>query len=303
MVYADLVTLSAAQAALSDLDAGQLADLPAVITAVSQHISARYRRGMAATTVYDIHEIASNRTLRFNYQPVIQVLLVETDLMPLLTITNTGPATQALVAMNATGEFDSLTATGITLTRVTAGVAATPIVLTWAEYPTVAQLVAAINALGQGWTAVLPGNYNDLPALGPLPTASIQPDMGTKSALNIGCQLWAFTRVLNDWTITKRRQLLIYEWRVQGYSYPGQTWGVDPRNNRFKVTYQAGNVCVPADVQRAAILTIRDVLDRTTREGGLTSLRSEDYSFVIDTMGGIPSVAKAFLSRYQDRGL
>lgn len=303
MIYADLVTLQAAQSALSDLSAAQLADLPAVITAVSQHISARYKRGMAATTVYDVHEIAMNRTLRPRFRPVIQYLRIDTDLVPWLTITNASTATEAMVTMNVQGEADALTATGITLTSTSFGVSATPIVLAWSTYPMVSQLVAAINAAGSGWAAQWTPNASSQPNLGAMPTAQISPNQGGKSALGSGCQLWGYTRVLNDWTVNARGEVIIMEWRTQGYSYPAQIWGVDPRNNRFKVTYQAGNLAVPADVQRAAILTIRDILDRTAHEGGVQSIRSEDYSLVMDTVGGIPSAAKSLLSRYQDRGL
>ncbi|MDR3639074.1 MAG: hypothetical protein P4L84_35040 [Isosphaeraceae bacterium] len=303
MVYADLVTLSAAQAALSDLDAGQLADLPACLSAVSQHLSARYRRGMAATTIVEEHEIGMNRTLRFNHRPVIQVLKVEADQVPLLRISNTGAlVTEAIVTLNVQGEADALAATGITLTSTTMGVEATPIVLTWATYPTVDQLVAAIVAAGGGWTAVKATNGTDVPDLGVRPTATILPDGGGRSAIGVGVQLWAYTRVLNDW-VFKKNELVVFEWRSAGYRFPDRTWGTDNRTTRFRTTYLAGNLTVPADVQRATILTIRDVLDRTSREGGLSSLRAEDYSLVFDTMGGIPAAAKSLLSRYQDRGL
>jgi hypothetical protein len=302
VIYADLVTLDEAKAALYDLDDTQGADLAACISAVSQHISARYKRAMAATVVTEERELGMNRTMRLNWKPIIQVLKVEADQVPLITVTNAGPATEAMVTLNVTGEADALVSTGITLSSTTAGVAAAPVVLNWTDYPTAGQLAAQVNTLPGGWGATVPPAFGEQPDLGAMPTAGILPDQGGKSALRSGCQLWSYSRVLNDWTLTGGK-LVVFEWRSAGYQFPDKQWGADNRTTRFRVTYRAGNVTVPADVKRACILTVHDVLDRTQIDGGISDLKADDYATVIDRIGGLTGIVKAMLSRYMDRGL
>ncbi len=304
-MYPNLITLAYLQTALPNLSAEQLADVPAIISAASQVISRRYPKARAATTYQEEYPVGLSRTIRLRGTRVLSVDRIDVDLNCVMLVQNTNAVlTRATVAVATTGEADALAGTGLSLVTTSAGVTAAPVSVAFAANPTVQGLANAVSALGNGWVATV--SPTQTPAgisPGAMPSSEIRANQGGKSATGAGVQLRAYTRILNDWDIDQRTgKLTIYEWRAKGYSFPDAIWGTDPRSDLFRVTYTAGWLTVPDEVQRATVIMAQDLLDRTSRPGGIQSQRTGDYSYVLSPTYKIPGPTAVLLSPFKDRG-
>jgi hypothetical protein len=177
---ADLITASrAAQTSvLASLSSSNPALLDSLITAASKAIQRHCHRDFTSTAYT---EYLSGPNYPYNYIilrqcPVISIARLATNPQPVLLIQNSNSATISRAFVNTT-------ATGLTLTSVsgTTG-AATTTTLTYASYPVVNSMAAAIGAVS-GWTASVIGNY------GIYPTADLKPIQGAQTALFGGATL------------------------------------------------------------------------------------------------------------------
>src|SRR5262245_17062499 len=150
----DLIDLDRAR---QNLPQAVNADEPAIctlITAASKAIQKYCRRDFLATAYDDLYDGGGNCLVLQNY-PVISVEAVRSDPTTVLQIRNTGSGNQqARVAV---------TASGVTLRRVAAGVSTTDS-LSFAGNVTVSALATAINAQGNGWEATAAGDYGGWPS-------------------------------------------------------------------------------------------------------------------------------------------
>lgn len=102
----DLVTLAQVQTALPNLTAAQLADAPAVITAVSRAIQHRCGRVLALTSFDKVYRPGRTRKIHLDTWPVLPDLRLKTDLVVAMTVQNTDQVTNqaATVQMTPTGQ-------------------------------------------------------------------------------------------------------------------------------------------------------------------------------------------------------
>lgn len=298
MAAGDLVTLAQVQTAYPDLDSYELADIPSLISAVSLEISERRPRAALASDCDETHDPGVSRTIRLKRKPVLRVYRVRDTMAMVLQIKRTGDCYRANFEVLTMGEPGAQTVTGIQLGSVQGGVVVPETPILFSTYTTVSAVAAAINGLS-GWSAsVMPGQEQQ-------PSTDIEPGQGPKECyLTPSGGVWAYTRDLWDWDLSDASNgvITIYTTNVQSFSFPASTWGVDPRSTRKRVLYNAGRSVVPADVQRAAILVIGDLLGATENIGPVNSERNQDYAYTLRSAQYTwPPEAVRILNRYQDR--
>ena len=289
-----LITPAQLLSALPDLTAGQQADAPNVIDAISEAIVGRFPKLRPPQDYDEKHLVAINRLIQLHHKPVQSINLISTDLDGVITITNTDPTNRA--ARVTVNEVNRLPVS-MTLATVRQGVASVPITIPFTECLTFTQLAAAINSI-PGWTTALAEQQEDLE------TTKILPGWGTQSAMpsSSGAMVWAYTRELNNFTPDNEKgQVTIYEWRMQSYQYPYRTWGIDPRTAHFRFQYTAG-FPTPPDVIRAAIMWVKEIMDRTPKPGGIAYEGSPEYSYRLSTQD-IPDPVWGLLKRFRERSI
>jgi hypothetical protein len=151
-----------------------------------------------------------------------------------------------------------VSSTGLTLTRVTNGVKSTDTSVTFASNVTVGAVIAAVNVLGNGWTALTAG-YDNWPAADLYCPNGISgsdganpPGQGALTAAGQNAELKMHTYELAGFQLDVRRGWLL---RAIPYTDPellhpeDLVWPVGINN--FRVQYTAGFAAVPEDVQEA----------------------------------------------------
>jgi len=237
MAANDLITLARAKQNIQSItDTSQDALLTTLITAVSRAIE-KYCRRDFVTTVYDeLYNGNGDRRLLLRQYPVISVQSVRYRPVTVVKIINNLANTpQARV---------SVTGTGLSLVTVTNGVATTQTVA-FAGNATLAALVAAINALGNGWSAQGQG-YDTWPS------ADLRTPQGALTAAGQFAELKMHTYELAGYQIDDTRGWLL---RAIPYTDPellhpeDLIWPVGINN--FRIQYTAGYNTVPEGVQEA----------------------------------------------------
>ena len=294
----DQITLATLQTAYPLLTANQIADAPRVITAVSAMIANRYPLAIRATDFTETHTPGPSREIALRKRPVIQVYRIRTAMSPVLTILRSTAARRAFVQVNTTGEGGAQTPTGITLGAQVNGSAETPSILLFSNYTTLSSLVTQINTIGP-WSASYATGQGDMD------TVDIEPSQGPKpitASSTTGASLWAYTTEFDDWSINQRQgRITTNRQMIEAYEFPGVTFGADPRVASLQISYQAGHITTPPDVERAVIVAIGDVIEAQAKAGPVSSEKSDDYSYTINASQVFSAVVQHLLSPYMDR--
>jgi hypothetical protein len=201
----------------------------------------------------------------------------------------------------------TVTSTGITLTRTTSGVPTTDGTPTFAANVTVAAMVAAINALGNGWSAQTTG-YDQWPSAdmyspnGVSGGDSSNPSsQGALTAAGQNAELKMHTYELAGYQLDQRRGWLL---RAIPYTDPELLHPEDliwPTGiNNFRIQYTAGFATVPEDVQEA---TAELVATWFKQLGQNLNLATEDtaatYRYVRTKFTDLPASVQAILRPYR----
>jgi hypothetical protein len=217
-------------------------------------------------------------TIFVNAVPLISITRISTIVQPALFVRNNDQNTgsRALVAV---------TTTGVTLTYIANAVTVTNN-LAFATYTTINTLVAAINAVGNNWTAGVMGGF------GTWSSSDLRPTQGAFGARITTAYIWIENYdygqfVPNMWTGE------IYSW--QGF----------PRShNNIRIQYVAGYATIPDDLQQA----IAEIVVATYLQVGINpNLRSESlggYSYTINdkkTFDNLSILSKQTLQSYKRR--
>lgn len=276
----DLVTLARATqvAALSALNSSNPAYLASLITAASRDIEGHCHRTFGADdyTQYYSGSGYPYDLLRLEQYPVISISRVATTPAVVLTVRNTDSATNQRATVATTD-------TGLNLVRVASAVS-TPSGLTYASYPTLTALAAAINALGNGWSATVD------PAYALYPSADLRPMQGATTATGNGVGLELYTEEVPTWGGSFAVYDANFGW--QGGTGPG--WRLDAEagelvglfpagRQNVRVDYRGGYEDVPADVQEACVQHVLDLYHATTVNNNLQSSTLGPYSYTLNT--------------------
>lgn len=276
----DLITITEAQTALGTL--ADSPDLAGTIAGVSAAIVACFPATAPAADFIETLPVESSR-VRLSRRPITRIDRVASRIRGTLTVARTGQATRASV---------EVTPTGLTLRTVYRG-APTTATVTFASNPAVDQLATAINAIG-GWAAAAgPGLADaaslDLEIVGPIP------------ALGRAAPLDSFGRDLTDFaTDLNTGGLWIPEPFPKAQRLPDRLWGADPREAEVRVWYRAGHETIPADIKRATIAWLADVLTANSKPDAIRRERSDDYEYELaQAPGPVPSRVQGFLRNYR----
>jgi hypothetical protein len=254
--FIDLITNARARVNLPSAAGGGSSDDTAIntlITACSRAIMRYCKRMFVSCTFDELYSGRSERCLYLRNYPLISVQSVRYRPVTVTKITNNLANTpQARV---------TVTSTGITLSRVTNGVAVTDATLTFAGNVSIGALQTAVNGVGNSWSAASQGYDNwpsaDLycpngPTVGtdylytPAGQGALQCVSGSYAELKM------HTYEMQGYQIQERQGGLL---RAIPYTDPELLHPEDliwPRGvNNFRVQYTAGYTTIPEDIQEA----------------------------------------------------
>jgi hypothetical protein len=269
----ELITLDRARQAVpaAEPDADHI--LTPLIEAASAAIERHCSRSFASAGYNEYYDGDGDDTLLLKHFPVTEVARVSASPQATLQITNTDTSTNSRATVRVTD-------TGLVLTRVAAG-SSTSNTLTFATYPTISSLAAAVDSLGSGWAATIVTGWGsrasaDLIACGGKPCLGEDAECKAMSE-EIACS------VVDGET-----------GRVRMDSSPG----TGSRN--IRVEYTAGFAAVPDDVQLACATMVSNAYHALERDGGLRSERLGDYAFTAESDTIFTAQARRLLAPYRD---
>ncbi|MCI0462854.1 MAG: hypothetical protein L0Z62_38395 [Gemmataceae bacterium] len=266
---ADLITNARAKNNLPNATTADDSTINALISACSRAIQKYCRRDFVATAYDELYNGTGQGRLVLRQYPILSVESVRYRPVTVLQIQNTTTSTNQQARV-------SVTATGLQLVRVASGVKAVDTSITWATYPTLTAVAGAINALGNGWSAQVVGEYTNWPS------ADLRLPQGALTAWGQFAELKMHTYELAGYQIDERRGWLL---RAIPYTDPELLHPEDlvwPAGiNNFRIQYTAGYNTIPEDVQEACAEWVANRFFLTMRDPGLarqTIERSGSYT-------------------------
>lgn len=245
--------------------------IDALIGAVSAAIQKHCRRTLALSRFDEVLDGTLDDRLLLREYPIQAIESVRHSPQPVLEVINTQTSAnqQARVAV---------TSSGLELVRVASGTLSRDTSVTFASFPTLAALAAAVTALGNGWSAraasmdfaLFPAQ--DLwvaPCFGDAPQSQGAMDCrGRYAALSLHTQ-----------------ELAGYAWDARGWLYRRDVWhdaGFDPLlqptspwrggPGYWRVQYTAGYQEIPEDVQEACAAWVSVMFEQTKHDPSLATL-------------------------------
>ena len=299
----DLIDLDYAR---QNIPTSQDSDEPAIstlITAASRAIIKYCRRDFNQTAYDELYNGTGDRRLLLRQCPLLSIQSVRYRPVTVLKIQNNLANTPIARVTVAT--------TGLTLFWQTSGVATTNTTITWANNVSVIAVQNAVNALGNGWSAVGTG-YDQWPSadiycpnwISSGTDALFPASQGALTAAGQYAELKLHTYELAGYQIDQRRGWLL---RAIPYTDPellhpeDLIWPVGINN--FRVQYTAGFATVPEDVQQACAELVTSWFIQRGRD---LTLQSEaihgSYTYTAQAaQGQLPDRIKAILSPYRLR--
>ena len=242
---ANLITRARALYNLNNLaaTAAENTTLDALIAAVSAGIERWCRRNFVSTQYDEVYDGIDAAELVLQHFPIISIERVACDPTPVLLVQNTSASNQRATVQ--------VTSTGVTLTRVASGVNSSNS-LTFAGNVTLTALAAAVNALGNGWSASLASS-----AFAERAAADLRALQGAFAAKDAAAELRIHLQEAGAYDSDAAHGLLI---RGGGWRGSRQFW---------RIIYTAGYASVPEDVQEACAQWVAMLFWQTKRDPGL----------------------------------
>ena len=256
MSLPDLITNARAIqcASLATLNISNPAYLASLISAASDAIRNACNRDFSQATYTEYYSggIYIREPLRLRQFPVLEITRIAANPRPALLVQNVDAGTNQRATVETT-------TTSLRIVRIAS---ATPVTndLPFTTYPTLAQMAAAINALGGGWQSQVIGEF------AAWPSADLKPLQGAATALFGGRQLELYTEDLqpfinwppgDPWGGESGSQSLT-GWRLDDET--GEIFGRFPRGQlNVRIDYSAGFTTPPQAIQEAAAQLVVDL--------------------------------------------
>jgi hypothetical protein len=278
-------------------------DEPAIatlITSASQAVRRYCRRDFNQQTYDELYNGLGDRRLVLRQYPILSLQSVRYRPVVVLKIQNTlanTPIARVLV-----------TNVGLTLTWTTSGVVNTNTSVTYTANPTIIAMQNAVNALGNGWSAVGAG-YDQWPSAdiycpngvsgssGALPAS-----VGALTAAGQFAELRMHTYELAGYQTDQRRGWLL---RAIPYTDPELLHPEDliwpPGINNFRIQYTAGYATIPEDVQEACAELVQSWFVQRGRDLTLAreSFQGSNMYTVQPNQAQLPQRIRAILRPYR----
>lgn len=281
----DQPTLAAALAAAGvGASAAEAAQLPRLAAAASEAIRRFCRRDFTQATYDETYRVAPpQRSVLLRQFPLVSVQRVCTGLTPAMEVWNEASDTyRATAALAATDGVP----TGLTLVRWAAGQATTSTVGLGPSVRTVAQLAAAVVAVGSGWRASAVGDF------GPWAAADFRPLQGPRPAKAPARASFSVHADDLPFEADDPRGVLYLgsadgAYNVAGADdrwgpgWPGDAADAAPYGGAtgLRVVYTAGFATIPADLVQAAVETVKAAITRLRSDDALKSESDGAYSY------------------------
>jgi hypothetical protein len=243
---ADLITRSRAQQDINQASftSAENTLTDTLVTAVSKAVVKYCRREFTSTTYDELYSGSGTDKLLLKEYPIVSVARVASNPTPVLTITNTSNSNQRATV--------SVSSTGLTLVRVASGVTTTDSSVTFAGNVTINAVAAAVNALGNGWSATVPDSTYGLWASADL--RAVQGALNCRQGSS--ADLLLFTSEETSYRVDTDRGWLVWGTGQQwGWTEDSQGWafagGWFPGVDNYRVIYTAGYSTIPEDLQEA----------------------------------------------------
>lgn len=291
------------------LTSAQQAVLPTITSAASRSIQRYASRQLGRAVRDELVTPVLGMPILLSEWPVNAILRVCQNPTTVLSITNASTANQrAQVQLATSGTTDQgLVVTGLNLQRVASGVASTS-TITFTASQTLQALADQVNALGNGWTAVVASDYGLWPVSDLRSVQGYSPARSPQQAnLMIHVEDVAFT--LSD---EKAGVLWLNQsssdspWRSSSWGPPLETaWGDQELRGQpagVRVVYDAGFDPIPDDIQQAAFLTVSDWIRQLDIDPRLTSETAGAYAYELDSRlvkYHLPNSVLGMLSTYR----
>lgn len=246
---ADLITTARAKynLAQSSFSAAEDTTIAALVTACSKAVRRYCRREFDSQAFDELYNGDGQERLLLRQHPVISVARIACAPTTVLRVTNTSASNQRATV--------AVASTGLTLVRVASGTTSTDTSVTWAGNATLSAVAAAVNALGNGWSASVPdATHNNRAA------ADLRAVQGALNALNVQAELRLHMVELSSYAIDAA-----HGWLLRSDGLTSWTGGA----NYWRVLYTAGHATVPEDVQEACAEWVAALYWQTKRDPGL----------------------------------
>lgn len=264
-------------ATLSALNASDPSYLARLISAASVAIEGYCMRSFTAQSYTEVYSGGGMpyAEIQLNNFPVLSIERIATSAQQALTINNTSAANQRATV--------ATTSTGLKLVRVASGVSTTS-TLAFASYLTLDLLVAAINGLGNGWSATAVTGYGSFPSADLLPIQGA----GTTVQNSGGAYLELYTEENSGhWRLSAKSGILSGEW-PQG-------------DQNIRIDYTAGFDPIPQDVQEACVQYVQDLYEGGLINSNVKSATLGPFSYTMaDKVQPFTGTITTLLGRYRD---
>jgi len=249
----DLITPSRAaqNPALAQLASSGPAYLASLISAASEAVRRACGRDFTLGSYTEYHSggIYVRQPLRLRQFPVVEITRVASGPRPALLVQNVDANTNQRATVETTS-------TGLRLVRVASAVATTADLL-FTNYPTLASLAAAVNAMANGWSATVRANFANWPS------ADLKPLQGALSALNGSRDLEIYTESISSLSGVPFADEFNFDspgsgWRLDDET--GELYAHFPRGQlNIRIDYRAGFATIPQPVQEATVQLVQDL--------------------------------------------
>ena len=289
MAVKDLISLARCEQSMQSYTAGSNdAVVTVLITAASEAIEKYCRRRFVSWSYDELYNGNGDRRLLLRQYPIQHVKSVRYRPVTVIKIinNNTSQNQQARVW---------ITSTGLQCWRMASGVATTEALLTWATYPTLASLAAAVTALGNGWSAQSVGDSNDY---GSWPSADLYVPG------SYGDTLEGSGTLESQGALTARGQnaeLKMHTYELAGFQWDPRGWLLraipytDPELlhpedlifpvgvNNFRVQYTAGYTTIPEAVQEACAEWVNELYQLASRDPAAKNVKLQGSGAVFSS--------------------
>jgi hypothetical protein len=241
---ADLITSARAKYAINQatFSTGEDTTISALVTAVSKVVKRYCRREFDSQSFDELYNGSGEVRLVLDQYPLVSVARVATNPRAVLTVKNSSSSTQRATV--------AITSTGLSLTRVASGISSTDTSVTWASYATLNAVAAAVNSLGNSWSASVPDASYGLWA-----SSDLRTPQGALNAMNVDAPLRIHVDDLADYEVDAARGWLLRGHRglteLGCFRAAHEAWGWLPGVDNYRVVYTAGYATVPEEVQEA----------------------------------------------------
>lgn len=320
----DLVTLPYATQLLGQLalTEAQLEAIPTLVTSAGAAIR-NYCNRLFVNGNRPIVEdlmVELDGYVRLSEIPVNRVLRVQADPRVAISIQNTSAASAWVNRISTGDQYSGIVVTGIALNAITSG-PAVEADITYADGMTIAQLAAAINGVGNGWTATADDVLGALPVTELIDTLEA-PGADANSQPYPGATYHAYSRNVTGahphpdggeltglWYSGRSRfaggsgALGAAAWGGWG-SYGGYGSAYqdgNPGYDRVRFTYMGGFASVPPEIQSTTVELVKYQLQRLGTDLLLSSETAGEYSYTLaaaDIMA-LPKWCLQVLARYR----